>query len=77
MGTFPQWVELLGRHDGDAVYAYAFLAAEFALERHGLPKTLRYFALFAASDDPAACFREAFGEDRTTFETALLAQLGR
>jgi hypothetical protein len=76
MGTFPQWVELLGGHDRDAVYAYAFLAAEFALERHGLPAVLRYFSLFATSDDRTACFREAFGEDLATFEAALRERLG-
>lgn len=76
LATFPQWVALVGGREGGALYSYAFLAAEFLIDRHGVPAVLRYFSLFAGSDDRAACFREAFGEDLAAFETALAASVG-
>jgi hypothetical protein len=50
---------------------------DFLLERHGVPAMLDYFRRFAASDDRAANFRAAFGEDLETFEAALSARLRR
>jgi hypothetical protein len=72
--TFPQWVRASQRHDV-AMYALAFLAVDFLLERHGLPAVVDYFERFASSDDRAANFRAAFGEDFDTFEAALKAAL--
>jgi hypothetical protein len=74
--TFPQWVRAGERH-GRAMYGLAFLAVDFLLERHGVPAMLDYFRRFAASDDRAANFRAAFGEDLETFEAALSARLRR
>lgn len=70
MRTFPEWVALAERDDL-AVYARAFLAVDFLVERHGLPNVLDYFARFARSDDRAANFRAAFGESLAEFEAAL------
>jgi hypothetical protein len=74
--TFPQWVRA-GEQHGRAMYGLSFLAVDFLLERHGVPAMLDYFRRFAASDDRAANFRAAFGEDLETFEAALSARLRR
>jgi len=76
LATFPQWVEVVGGRDGDAVYEYAYLAADFLIERRGLPAALGYFALFATREDREACFREAFGDDPAAFEAAWRKRLG-
>ena len=68
--TFPQWVEIGGRL-GAGAYAYAFLAVEFLIERHGVPAVVGYFERFATSQDRVANFRHAFGEDIEAFESAL------
>jgi hypothetical protein len=63
MSTFPQFVALASRNDV-APYAQAFLAVDALIERHGLPAVIRYFELFAASQDRTGNFTAAFGEDR-------------
>jgi hypothetical protein len=75
MVTFPQWVDLAQRFGQEALYGYAMLAAEYLVERHGLPAAIGYFELFAASDDRVANFRQAFGQDLSDFEMAFNARL--
>jgi hypothetical protein len=72
MVTFREWVELSAPRDG-VPYAHAFLATDFLIGRHGIAALLRYFSLFAHSEDRAANFRTAFGEDLAAFEAALAA----
>ena len=74
MATFPQMVELAARKD-IAPYAQAFLAVDFLIERHGVAGVLRYFQLFAASQDRRGNFAAAFGEDLETFEASLGSRL--
>ena len=75
MVTFPQWVALAQRVGQETLYGHAMLAADFLLERHGLPAAIGYFELFAASGDRAANFTRAFGQDLDAFETAFNARL--
>jgi Protein of unknown function (DUF1570) len=70
MVTFPEWVEI-NRRGNRAAYAQAFVAVDFLIERHGLPKVVDYFRRFAESEDRAANFTAAFGEDLQAFEEAL------
>jgi hypothetical protein len=74
MITFRQWVEVSGRR-GAAAYAHAFLAVDFLIEHHGIAAILDYFARFASSEDRAANFRAAFGQDLDAFESALTTRL--
>lgn len=74
--TFPQWVKV-GRQHGSVTYAFAFIAVDRLLERHGVAAVLAYFRRFASSMDRAGNFRAAFGEDLETFETALVAHVWR
>ena len=62
MATFPQWVALSARTDG-ATYLQAFLAADFLIERHGMPALIAYFSRFARSDDRLGNYRQTFGQD--------------
>jgi len=64
------WVRAGNRKTTQAMYFQVFLAADFLIERHGLPAVLDYFRLFASSNDPGANFRAAFHEDRASFEAA-------
>ena len=73
--TFPDWVAVVERFGQEAVYGHAMLAAEFLLERQGLPAAISYFELFRASDDRLANFRRAFGQDLRQFETDFSARL--
>jgi hypothetical protein len=75
MITFPEWVDHAQRFGQEALYGYAMLAAEYLVERHGLPAALDYFRLFATSDDRVANFRQAFGQDLATFEARFNARL--
>jgi hypothetical protein len=75
MVTFPDWVGLAQRFGQEAVYGHAMLAAEFLLERHGLSAAIGYFELFRASNDRAANFRQAFGQDLRQFEADFNARL--
>jgi hypothetical protein len=75
MATFPQWVALGHGPHADAVYDLAFAAVDFLIRRHGRERAVRYFELFARSQDRAANFRAAFGEDLPAFEAALSEEL--
>jgi hypothetical protein len=75
MVTFPEWVDLVQRFGQEALYGYAMLAAEYLVERHGLPAAIGYFQSFGASDDRVANFRRAFGQDLTDFEQVFHARL--
>ena len=74
--TFPQWV-LAGERRGAQMYALSFLAVDQLLERHGVAAVAGYFKRFAESEDRAANFRGAFGEDLESFEASLTATLWR
>ena len=76
MVTFPQWVALSVRSDGES-YLQAYLAADFLIERHGLPTVISYFARFVNSEDRLENFRGAFGLELAAFEKALIARLRR
>lgn len=75
MVTFPQWVALAERVGQEPLYGYAGVAAEYLLERHGLPAAIDYFRLFETSDDRFANFRQAFGQDLNEFEREFRARL--
>jgi hypothetical protein len=75
MITFPEWVMLASRVEQEALYGYAWLAAELLIERHGLPRVIAYFELFARSGDRVANFRQAFGEELPQFEVAAMRLL--
>jgi hypothetical protein len=77
MVTFPDWVALAQRFDQEAFYGHAWMATELLIERHSVAKVIAYFELFAQSDDRAANFRTAFGEDLPQFEAGALASLVR
>ena len=74
--TFPAWVAASQRYS-ETMYGLAFVAVDVLVERHGLPAVIDYFKRFASSDDRVANFRAAFGEDLTSFETALSRRLWR
>lgn len=76
MVTFPQVVALAARDDINP-YAQAFLAADALIERHGVAAVIRYFELFAASQDRVRNFAAAFGEDVATFERSIERRLWR
>ena len=75
MVTFPDWVSLVERFGEEATYGYAMIAAQLLLDRHGLPRTIAYFELFAGSTDRVGNFRRAFGEDLSEFESAFRVHL--
>jgi hypothetical protein len=75
--TFPDWVGAVARDGEDAVYAQAMLAAELLVSRHGVPAIVRYFELFAGSDDRLGNFRRAFGQDLVAFDAAARQELAR
>lgn len=77
MVTFPQWVALGQGAHAPVVYDLAFASVDFLIRRHGVESVVRYFALFARSQDRQENFRAAFGEDLGTFEDALSADLSR
>jgi hypothetical protein len=74
--TFPQWVNAGKRHSA-TMYPLSFLAADFLLERYGVPTVLEYFKRFASTEDRVGNFRAAFGEEIETFEAALIARVWR
>jgi hypothetical protein len=71
MATFQQLVRLAARDD-IAPYEQSFVAVDMLIERHGLPAVVRYFTMFATSDDRAGNFVASFGLDLETFEAAVL-----
>jgi hypothetical protein len=76
MATFPQFVALAER-TGRAPYVQSFVAVDLLIERHGVPRVIRYFELFAASDDRGGNFRAAFGEDLAAFEAFVIGRVWR
>jgi hypothetical protein len=76
MAAFPQFVTLASRDD-IAPYAQAFLSVDALIERHGMAAVIRYFALFAASQDRTGNFTAAFGEDLPAFERWVEPRLWR
>jgi hypothetical protein len=76
LATFPQLVALASREDV-APYAQAFLSVDALIERHGMAAVIRYFELFAASQDRATNFVAAFGEDLPAFERSIERRLWR
>jgi hypothetical protein len=69
LATFPAWVDQSRGPAGSRLYDFALIGAMTLVERHGLDAVLGYFRRFAARQDPAANFREAFGEPEAAFET--------
>lgn len=70
LGTFPEWVARGRAGAGTLLYAQAFAAVAFLIDRHGAPAVLDYFSRFAAAQDRAGNFERAFGETREAFEQA-------
>jgi hypothetical protein len=77
MVTFDQWVDLRTARPMLPTYEYAFVAADFLVDRHGVDAVLDYFRRFATSSDTDGNFAAAFGESRRQFEQALVASLTR
>lgn len=71
LGSFPQWVEQSSGQAGPILYDYSFIAVTLLVEQHGVPSVVRYFELFAARQEHAANFLEAFGESEKEFEDRL------
>ena len=69
LATFPAWVDQSRRPAGSRLYDFALIGATALVERHGLDAVLGYFRRFAARQDPAANFLDAFGETERAFET--------
>ncbi|HEY8537146.1 MAG TPA: hypothetical protein VIL25_11870 [Vicinamibacterales bacterium] len=70
LATFPDWVTRGRQGVGPLLYAQAFAAVSFLIERHGMPAVLDYFSRFARSQDRTGNFQAAFGETRESFEAA-------
>ena len=75
LATFTDWMGVTARRNL-APEAQAFLATDALIERHGFIRLLDYFAAFGESDDRAANFRAAFGQDVRAFEVEIDASLG-
>lgn len=58
-----------------ATYHLAFMLADYLVARDGFAAVLDYFSAFRRSDDAAANFRAAFGQDVTAFEREALLYL--
>jgi hypothetical protein len=67
----------MASRDDIAPYAQAFLSVDALIERHGMAAVIRYFALFAASQDRTGNFTAAFGEDLSAFERWVEPRLWR
>jgi len=65
-----QWVSVKANKHAPPVYALAFVAVDFLIERHGLAKVLDYFRLSASSGDRVGNFAAAFGESWGAFEAS-------
>ena len=70
LSNFPEWVEVANSPASRLLYPYAYVATDFLIRRHSVDEAITYFRLFATSDDRAANFREAFGEDWKAFDIA-------
>lgn len=71
LANFPEWVAVANSPASKLLYPYAYVATDFLIKRHSVEDAIDYFKLFAASDDRLANFKQAFGEDWTTFDVAL------
>ena len=69
--SFSEWVEARQTYGFDGTYSLAFLATDFLIRRHSPLDAADYFRRFEHSDDDAANFHAAFGEDLGNFEHAL------
>jgi len=76
LGSWPDWVVQSRSSSGPILPDYAFVAVSLLIERHGVPAVVRYFALFAERQDPAANFLEAFAEPEAQFEQRLRRVVG-
>jgi hypothetical protein len=77
MDTLSQWIETRRERGFDAMYPYAFLAAEFLIERHSYDAVLAYFRRHRVSPDAAAHFEAVFGETLPQFQQALDAHMAK
>lgn len=68
LSTFAQWTAAQSRYEFP-LYLQAFVAAEWLVERHGRDAVVRYFSLFATSQDREANFEEAFGSSLADFDS--------
>ena len=68
LATFPAWVDQSRSPAGSRLYDFALIGAMTLVERHGVDAVLGYFRRFATRQDPAANFRDTFGETESTFE---------
>jgi hypothetical protein len=78
LSNFPEWVAVANGPASKLLYPYAYVATDFLIRRHSLDEAILYFRLFAKSDDRLANFRQAFGEEWSTFDAAFrnhIAQL--
>jgi hypothetical protein len=75
LATFPDWIGEMRTTPSATMAAMAYLAAEFLVDRHGVPAVLDYFGRFAASQDRLGHFESAFGEPLDAFDAAAIAHL--
>jgi hypothetical protein len=73
LSTFAQWTSAQPRA-GIPLYLQAFVAAEWLDERHGRAAVVRYFSLFAGSQEREAHFEQAFGYSLADFDRAFGAR---
>jgi hypothetical protein len=71
LSNFAEWVAVANSPATKLLYPYAYVATDFLIKRHSLDEAITYFRLFATSENPQQNFRQAFGEDRATFDAAL------
>jgi hypothetical protein len=75
--TFRDWVGVQRSRPSVSIYALAFAAADYLIDRHGVAALLEYFRLFAHSQDRLANFEQAFGQSVPAFQAELIQALGR
>lgn len=75
LDTLAQWIEQRRQRGFDASYPYAWLAADFLVQRHSYARVLAYFRAFRSSADADANFAAVFGETLAQFQQALDAHL--
>ena len=73
--TFADWAETRKKYGFDATYPLAFLITDFLVERHSFSAVTAYFRLFEKSEDHAANFKLALGEELDEFDRALQPHL--
>lgn len=75
MATPSDFLATHRRRGTMATYHLAFTLADYLIQREGFPAVLEYFRAFRRSDDAAANFRSAFGQDVAAFEREALLYL--